>query len=252
MTIDHDAYVQALVHLHLGVGREGPGDTVFAEQLLAALPDVPSDTPIADLGCGSGVASVMLAKHYRRKVVCVDLAEPFLNKLRTRATEAGVADLTTCVQADMGGLDPEQYQFGLVWSEGAAYNLTFDGALRAWRPLLAPGGCLVVSELSWFTDAPPGDAAEFWGGAYPTMRTERANTDSARAEGFEVMFVERLPSKAWWENYYTPLLARADHLESGADETMRLVIAQVREEVDVFGRFSDDYGYTFYGLQSTP
>lgn len=252
MTTDHDAYVQALVHLHLGVGREGPGDTALAERLLAALPDIPADVPIADLGCGSGAASVMLANHYRRHVVCVDLAEPFLEALRTRAAEAGVADLTACVQADMGGLDPEQYQFGLVWSEGAAYNLTFDGALRAWRPLLAPGGCLVVSELSWFTDAPPGDAAEFWGDAYPTMRTERANTDSARAEGFEVVFVERLPSKAWWENYYTPLLARADHLESGADETMRLVIAQVREEVDVFGRFSDDYGYTFYGLQSTP
>jgi SAM-dependent methyltransferase len=246
---DQAAYVSALIELHLGIGREGPGDLGFSREILGRLPTLPGDEPIADLGCGSGAASVLLAAHFGRTVVCVDMVDEFLQGLRARADRSGVADLTAPLRADMGGLKPNQHQFSLIWSEGAAYNLTFDGALPAWRPLLVPGGLAVVSELSWFTDRRPAEPSGFWDAAYPAMGGEGENIETAERQGFEVLFVERLPAEAWWPNYYTPLLAGADRLEAQASPVMQDVITELRREAGLFRRFSDDYGYAFYVLR---
>ena len=67
----------------------------------------------------------------------------------------------------------------------------------------------------------------------------------ARAEraGFEVIDTFTLPVAAWWEDYYTPLLARCDALEGGAGAELAAVIALTRHEIDLFRRFEDAYGY---------
>ena len=251
MTIDESELVAALVQLHRGLERQGPGDTAVAEGILDRLPPLPSGEPVADLGCGSGVASVVLARRLRRPVLCVDTAETFLRELRERAAASGVGHLVTTLCADMGSLDPREHRFALIWSEGAAYSLTFGGALRAWRPLLVPGGVAVVSELSWFGDERPPDAVSYWSQAYPAMAAEQENVAEAERHGFTALFTQRLPSEAWWAGYYTPLLGRLSSHESSPSPAMRTVVAETRREIDLFREFSDAYGYTFYVLRAS-
>src|SRR5690606_10937913 len=142
------------------------------------------------------------------RVTAVDLSRPFLDQLEARAKEAGMAHLIESQEADMGNLDWPDMTLDLIWSEGAAYHLTFPGALRTWHRLLRPGGLAVISELSWFNEAPAAPAREFWAAAYPTMATEPENARHARTAGFEVMNLMRLPTEAWWTHYYGPLRAR--------------------------------------------
>lgn len=251
MSADDAAVIAALVELHGGLARQGPGDEAFSQMILDRLPPLRSDLPVADLGCGTGAASVLLAKHFGRPVLCVDASEEFLQELAARAEEAGVRDLITTLCADMGSLDPGQHQFSLIWSEGAAYTLTFEGALRAWRPLLAEGGLAVVSEMCWFGDERPREAAAFWDEAYPGMAQEQENTAMAERLGFTTLFTQRLPASAWWDNYYNPLLARLPEHEDSPSPVMRAVVAETHQEIELFRRHSDSYGYTFFVLQAT-
>ena len=101
----------------------------------------------------------------------------------------------------MGSLDWEPETIDLLWSEGAAYNLTFEGALKAWRPLMAANGIAVISEMSYFSSEVPESVRVYWQNAYPTIVTESENSDRANSSGFEVLGIHRLPSKAWWDNY---------------------------------------------------
>jgi serine/threonine-protein kinase HipA len=242
--------IQALIALHSGLERQGPGDSAFSRSMLALLPPLPDPPRIADLGCGSGGCALLLAEHFNAPVTAVDLSRDFLDQLAATAQARGLVDRIDIVEGDMGALDWPPASLDLLWSEGAAYNLTFEGALKAWRPLLAPGGCAVISELSWFTQVPPAPAMEFWGAAYPTMQSEPGNAALAEAAGYRVLGIHRLPSTAWWSNYYDPLRARMDALRPTASGIMQQVIADTEREMMLFRDHSDAYGYTFYCLQA--
>ena len=149
----------------------------------------------------------------------------------------------------MGKLDWPSGSLDLLWSEGAAYNLTFAGALENWRRLLAPQGLAVISELTWFGQQRPAAASEFWEACYPTMAGEQENVATAEAAGYEVLGIHRLPSQAWWDNYYGPLAERMGTLRPGANRAMQNVLAATEAEIKLFRQFSDTYGYSFYLLR---
>ncbi len=242
--------IAALIELHRGLERLGPGSREFSLQILASLPTLREAPRIADLGCGAGAASVLLAEWFNVPVKAVDLSRVFLDQLDARASELGLTSLIQTLQADMGALDWPEQSLDLIWSEGAAYNLTFPGALKAWHTLLNPGGLAVISEMSWFSDDPPEEVRAYWEAAYPTLADERENIRHAREANFEVLATRRLPTECWWEFYYGPLLERVEALRASADPVMTQVIHDTEAEIDLFRRFATEYGYTFYILRA--
>lgn len=250
MNNDDMTMSQALTLLHADTDRQGPGDDAFSRKLLRRLPALPSDCKIADLGCGTGVASVLLAQHFGQAVLSVDTSEEFLKTLSVNAKRMGVEHLITTLCTDMGSLDPTQNRLNLLWSEGAAYNLSFEGAMRKWRPLMAEDGIAVVSEMSWFGDDRPQEALTYWRDAYPEMADEQVNVASAERHGFKLLFKERLPANVWWTNYYDPLSDQLDVFAGSPSRTMQEAISETRQEIDLFRRYSDYFGYTFYVLKA--
>lgn len=247
---EQDAQIAALIELHRGLERQGPGDAAFSRRILAELPCLPANPVLADLGCGAGAGVLLLAEWSGVPVRAVDLSREFLDELAARAQRRGVAHLVEPIEADIGRLDWSPGTIDLLWSEGAAYNLGFATALRRWRPLLAPKGVAVISVLSWFGDDLPAPARTCWEQAYPDIGSEADNIAHARAQGFEVLGVRRLPAAAWWDNYYGPLQARIDAVRGQADAVMQAVIRETEAEMVLFRDYSDVYGYAFYLLRA--
>ncbi|WP_338065351.1 class I SAM-dependent methyltransferase [Thiospirillum jenense] len=242
-------YIAALIELHRGLKRQGPGDDEFSRHLLQELAAyLPVNPRIADLGCGSGAASLLLANDYHSRVLAVDLSAEFIAELSTRAQAAGLADFITPINADMADLNWPNESIDLLWSEGAAYQLGFENALTRWRPLIRSGGIAVISEMSWFIDDAPPPAQTYWQTAYPTMANELDNMARAKRAGFHVLITRRLPSAAWWANYYEPLKIRIQQLNS--ESSLAPVLRETEQEMALFAQYSDHYGYTFYVLQA--
>ncbi|VAW11719.1 hypothetical protein MNBD_ALPHA09-1117 [hydrothermal vent metagenome] len=240
----------AMTLLYGGIDRQGPGDDTFTINLLKRLPLLPPNPSIADLGCGTGAGSLLLARFFDANVLCVDLLQGFLSTLEEKAKAAGLGHLVKPLKADMGALGLPEGSLDLLWSEGAAYNLTFKGALERWRPLLAEGGIATISEMNWFGNERPADGGRYWTNVYPTIASEAENQERSKGLGFDVLFTERLPAQAWWQNYYDPLLAHADKLEAEAPPALAEAIREARQETDEFRRSSDFVGYTFYVLKA--
>jgi ubiquinone/menaquinone biosynthesis C-methylase UbiE len=206
-------YAAALIDLHRGRDRKGSGDSDFSRSILSNLSTLPLKPRIADLGCGSGASTLLLAQHYQSTVMAVDSSSVFIDELRARAKQLGLEHLMIPIQGDMGQLDWSAGSVDLLWSEGAAYHLGFEQALKIWRPLLVNNGIAVISEISWFIDNVPEPAITYWQNAYPVMGSEAENIDRANRSGFGVLSTHRLPSQAWWVNYYEPLRERIQQIE---------------------------------------
>ncbi len=249
----HDPYIEALIRIHEGLPRKGPGadalSRAIADRIAPMLPDRPE---IADLGCGNGHTALLLADRLGGRVTAVDFAEPFIDELRRTLDGHPLASRVTPRLGDMG--DPPgvaEAGLDLIWSEGALFAIGVETGLAAWKRLLKPGGLLVFSEACWFTDRPSDAAAAFWAAAYPDIQTEAVTVARAERAGYRRLFTERLSHEAWWTSYFDPLRARLDRLEpeAASDSPLARAIADARAEQEMYRRHGTDYGYTFFVLR---
>jgi SAM-dependent methyltransferase len=247
---EQDQYIRALIELHRGLKRQGPGDADFSDFIISQIPDLPANPRIADIGCGTGEGALFLADKFRSTVRAVDVSREFLDELEDRARERGLDHLVEAIQCDMAHLDWAPETIDLLWSEGAAYLLTFKGALKAWRPLMAANGIAVISEISYFTSDVPESVRIYWQNAYPAMGTEAENANHANSSAFEVLGIHRLPSAAWWDNYYAPLKEKMNFFQRSEDSMMQTVIKETEEEMTLFGQHAKHFGYSFYILKA--
>jgi hypothetical protein len=168
-----------------------------------------------------------------------------------RFAAAGFGDRALAVVGDMAQPPVDPGSVDLIWSEGAVYNLGVTEALNAWRPLLAPGGCVAFTEAVWLVDSPPKEILDWWMAEYPAI-SDRAGVE-ARIEAASYRTIESfvLPSSAWWDEYYAPMQDRLASLKERLqdDPIAAEVIAAAEAEIDYFRRFSDCYSYEFFIVQ---
>lgn len=226
--------------------RQGPGSVETTRRALAQLPESLAIERVLDLGCGTGGSTLVLAEETPARITAVDLHPPFLATLRAEAERRGLGDRIATLAADMGDAASLGSGFDLIWAEGSAYSIGFENALRSWRPLLRAGGCLVVSELVWFSARPDPSARAFFEGDYPDMCDEATRIAQAEALGYAVLDAFRLPADDW-RAYYEGLAAAIR--EAVARRGEHPVFATLRKEIDVFEAHGADYGYLCIILQ---
>ncbi len=245
---DDPRLFQVFLDVQRGLPRQGPGCDDATRRALALCRPLPDAPRVLDVGCGPGAQSVALARALAGRITAVDLLREYLHALRERAEAAGVAARIGIVAADMRALPVGRERFDLVWSEGAAYIMGFERALRAWRELLVPGGCLALSELVWLRPDPPAELATFFGEEYPPMTDVATNLASLRACGYEPLDHFVLPDSAWWDAYYTPLETKLPGLRASyaRDPEALSVVAASEREIAMRRAYPEWYGYAFF------
>jgi SAM-dependent methyltransferase len=236
--------------LHGGLAKQGPGSEASTLRALALCGALTREPRILELGCGTGRASLTLARATGGVVTAVDTFAPSLAALRRRAAEAGLADRIETVQQSMSALDLGARTFDLVWCESAVYTIGFDAALRAWRPLLAPGGALALSELTWLASQAPERALRFWEAGYAGMRSHEANLHAIAEAGYAIAGSFTLPDADWEDGYYAELARRIPVLRAQHPEPeTRAVLDATEEEIAVFRARAGSFGYVFYVMR---
>ena len=135
---------------HAGLPREGPGDRPSTARALDLARPLPAAPQVLDIACGPGAQTIDLAELLpQATITAVDLHEPFVAETNRRAASACVAGRVRAMVGDMTALAFPPASFDLLWCEGAAYIMGVGAALRAWRPLLRPGGRAALSEAVW-------------------------------------------------------------------------------------------------------
>ena len=246
-----DSFPPIFWEVHQGLPRQGPGADEHTRRAFRAIGGLPADPVVVDVGCGPGMQTLELARLVQSPVIAFDAHEPFLQELRQRATAEGLADLVDARAGDMGDLPLSARSVDLLWSEGAIYIIGFEPGLTVWRPLLKPEGAVAVTEATWLKGGAPDELRRFWNDAYPAMTDRDGNVRTVERCGYRLLQQFTLPAEAWWTHYYDPLSTRVADLRTryAGDADALAGLDEEMQEIDLFRKYHDYYGYVFYVMR---
>jgi ubiquinone/menaquinone biosynthesis C-methylase UbiE len=238
-----------LIDLHKRGNRQGPGGDAETEWALdLAMVDRRAPLKVADVGCGTGAATLVLARLLNARITAVDFLQDFLDVLEERAASMGVADRISTLACSMDELPFADEELDVIWSEGAIYNIGFEKGVSDWRRYLKAGGLLVASEITWITDSRPPELQEHWDAEYPEIDVASAKIRVLETHGYSPVGYFVLPERCWFDQYYRPMQARFEDFlnRNGNSEEARAIVAAEQHEIDLYERYKAHVSYGVY------
>jgi len=246
--------MELLVDFHKNAERQGPGsnaDTFKALNLLDL--DKNRELKVADIGCGTGAQTMVLAQNLNAKITAVDLFPEFLEKLNGNAERLGLQDKIDTLEKSMDDLPFGSEEFDLIWSEGAIYIIGFEEGIKKWKECIKPGGYIAVSEITWTTNSRPQEIEDHWNEEYPEIDLASRKMDILEENGFSPVGYFYLPESSWLKNYYEPIEARIDEFLNNhnySDQAKEIVEAE-QNEINKYRKYKDFFSYGFYIARKT-
>lgn len=244
-------FPEVLYELFSGMPRQGPGSNEYTRRAYESLPNPPHQPRILDIGCGSGVQTLELARISGGEVTALDNYQDFLDNLVKSARSAGLDKQIKTTNASMFELPFAKSSFDIIWSEAAIFIIGFEKGLYEWKHFLKLSGYLVVSEMAWITSERPNEISAYMEGEYPAIKSHQENLDIIRKSGYYDLGSFILPEHVWIEHFYIPYQSRLDLLKDkyAANHEVFGVLDACQKEIDMYMKYSRYYGYVFYMMQ---
>ena len=248
MEAKHPSMLDLLLETNIDLERQGPGSSEAIEQALGFLKPFNRFSEIADLGCGTGGQTMLLAQYLPGTITGLDMFPEFIDTFNKNAKSRNLANRVTGMVGSMEALPFQKNSLDLIWSEGAIDNIGFEEGLSHWHDFLKEGGFVAVTSPSWLTKEHPGTVERFWSDAGSRLDCISDNIETMQKCGYQFIASFALPEPCWTENYFIPREAAINRLleKYAGNETVMEYAAQNRYETELYSKYSQYYGYVFY------
>ncbi len=185
---------------------------------------------ILDIGCGSGVPTMELARLGQGEVIGIDIDQPALDKLTRRIREAGFSNRVKAVNCSVLDMAFPDESFDIVWSEGSIFVVGFNRGVQEWKRFLKPNGFMVIHD-------------------------EKGNVEGKLEEisecGYKLLGYFILSADTWWTEYFAPLEKLvAKSQTSCADDPHTLAeLNQARSELEMFKNDPESNSSVYFVMQ---
>jgi len=244
----HEFDVDLICEYFSGLERQGPGSPEVTMRALSFTGNLSDESKIADLGCGTGGQTMILAHNTKGTITALDRFPGFVDKLNTNAGILGLQDRVKGIVGPMDNLPFKNDEFDLIWSEGAIASIGFEKALNYWKGFLKKGGFLAVSYESWYTGERPAEIEKWWVDAVPEIDTIGNNICIMEKAGYVPLAAFALPESCWIDTYFIPQKTRQEEFlkKYAGNKTVEAFIAFMRKEAELYSKYKQYYGYVFY------
>ena len=185
---------------------------------------------ILDIGCGSGVPTMELARLGQGEVIGIDIDQPALAKLNRKIKEAGFSDQVQAVNCSILDMSFPDESFDIIWSEGAIFAIGFERGIREWKHLLKANGFMVIHD-------------------------EKGNVQEKLEQifkcGYRLLGHFILSEDTWRTEYFAPLEKLvAKYQTSYTDDPQKLEeLSQARRELEMFKSHPERNSSVYFVIQ---
>jgi len=201
----------------------------YTRKAFKLLPKI--DKPrIVDVGCGSGIPTLELARLSKGEVVGIYVDQSLLDELKRKIDGGALSNRVETRKCSMFELGFPDESFDIVWFEGATRMIDFERGLREWRRLLKPNGFLVVHD---------------------EVKTMAIKLEKMLSFGYKLVNHFLLPEDEWWTKYYRTLENRIKGLREKYKNNSEALSAleKVQDEIDMVKGNPEEYRSAFYIMQ---
>jgi len=185
---------------------------------------------ILDIGCGSGIPTLELARLSRGEVIGIDIDQPALDRFARQIREAGLTDRVQAANRSILDMNFPDEHFDIIWSEGSIYAIGFERGLQQWRRFLRPDGFMVIHD-------------------------EQANLKEKLEQitncGYELLGYFTLSKETWWKEYFAPLekLIHESQAIYTDDPKVREELHRAQEELDTFRQHGERNSSVYFVMK---
>jgi ubiquinone/menaquinone biosynthesis C-methylase UbiE len=182
---------------------------------------------ILDIGCGSGVPAMELAKLSGGEVTGIDIDQSCIDEFNRKIKEENLASRVEAINLSLFEMKFPDETFDVVWSEGVIGTIEFERSLKEWRRLLKHDGYLVIHyPVSRVTDVLP---------RIPQL-------------GYSLADTVPLPADAWWTEFYEPIEEKMDTLLQKYTNNLDALklLNQYQTEMDMVKKNPSNFSCAFY------
>ncbi|MHA1488023.1 MAG: class I SAM-dependent methyltransferase, partial [Promethearchaeota archaeon] len=101
---------------------------------------------ILDIGCGSGVPTMELAKLSDGEVIGIDIDQESLDRLSRKIEQKGLTNRVKAIKCSLINIKFPDNSFDIIWAEGSITSLGVEKSLRGWNRILKPKGFMVIHD----------------------------------------------------------------------------------------------------------
>lgn len=244
----HEFDFKLICEYFTSLERQGPGSPEVTAKALSFIGTLKNESKIADIGCGTGGQTMVLANLTSGSITGIDLFSDFIDIFNNNFRKNNLQDRAEGVVGSMENLAFQKEDLDLIWSEGAIYNIGFERGINEWRKFLKPGGFIAVSEASWFTEKRPVEIDIFWKDAYPEIDIISNKVAQMQKAGYIPIATFVLPENCWTEHFYIPQVSAQDKFlkKYSGNKTAEDLVKNQRNEAELYNKYKEYYGYVFY------
>ncbi|WP_291587908.1 class I SAM-dependent methyltransferase [Bacteroides sp.] len=244
----HDFELNLICDFFSNMERQGPGSPEVTLKALSFVDTLNDKSLIADIGCGTGGQTMVLARNVPGQIIGLDFLPNFIEIFNRNARQLDLQDRVKGIVGSMDNLPFQNEELDMIWSEGAIYNIGFERGLNEWRKYLKTGGYIAISESSWFTDERPAEINSFWMDAYPEIDTIPNQVAKIYKAGYLPVATFILPENCWTEHYFALKIAAQEiflNKYAGNKVAEEFNTLQSIEE-ELYRKYKEFYGYVFF------
>ena len=185
---------------------------------------------ILDIGCGSGVPTIELAKLSDGEVIGIDIDQSSLDELNRKIEEEGFSNKVKALNLSLFKMDFPDESFDIIWAEGVMRIMGFEKSLKEWNRLLKLHGFLVVHDA---------------------IDIVADKLEKISGWGYRLTNHFKLSKDAWWRRYYKPLETQIEKIDAVDRDKLKAVqtLKKYQNEIDIFKRNPEEQRSAFYILQ---
>jgi ubiquinone/menaquinone biosynthesis C-methylase UbiE len=175
---------------------------------------------ILDIGCGSGVPTMELARLSSGEIIGIDIDQDMLDALRGKIEKAGLSDRVKVINRSLFDMEFPDESFDVIWAEGSINVIGFKKGLQEWKRLLKLGGFMVVHD---------------------ERGNVRGKLEQISRCGYGLLGYFELDEKTWWTEYFAPLeklISEARVKYSDAPGVVE-ALQDAQREIDMFKKSPD-------------
>ena len=173
--------------------------SVFLKYTRMAFESIPKmDHPrILDIGCGTGIPMLEIAKLSDGEVTGIDIDQKALDRLNRKIQQERLSDRVKVINRSVYDTKFEDERFDLILEEGVIHLLDLKRTLTECSRILKLNGFMVTGEA-----------------------TNWANRKLKYFPKFGFKLIKQIPweSECWWTEYYAPLEEKINQLRSQYDD----------------------------------